>query len=344
MNPLESDKSMDRVVPELLKKAGIRTRHWETVPLQGGNNRVYKLMTDQRPYVLKQYFFSETEGRNRLSSEFNFLEYIWKNGVRNIAEPVFCDLPAHMALYGYIEGKKTGAQGIEKHHVIKAMDFIETINVKPESGADPWAEGIGMASDYSLRIEEYSASVDNRINRLQSVGKETLQEAGGFVFDKLIPQWKRIMAEVMELKGEDNILLKEDMILSPSDFGFHNTVIGKNEEIFFIDFEYAGWDDPAKLICDFFCQPEIPVPPAYMDYCMGRMAGIVHSSVDLHGKIDLLMPLFRIKWCCIMLNDFLPVDSGRRQFVFFRENRRESRLKKAMAYFDRHIVKVFVDG
>ena len=25
----------------------------------------------------------------------------------------------------------------------------------------------------------------------------------------------------------------------------------------FIDFEYAGWDDPSKLICDFFCQPAV---------------------------------------------------------------------------------------
>ena len=28
----------------------------------------------------------------------------------------------------------------------------------------------------------------------------------------------------------------------------------------FLDFEYAGRDDPAKLVSDFFCQPEIPVP------------------------------------------------------------------------------------
>ena len=43
--------------------------------------------------------------------------------------------------------------------------------------------------------------------------------------------------------------------MSPSDFGFHN-VIKKDDFLYFIDFEYAGLDDPVKLICDFYCQPD----------------------------------------------------------------------------------------
>ena len=44
---------------------------------------------------------------------------------------------------------------------------------------------------------------------------------------------------------QNSILKKideEDSILSPSDFGFHN-IISKNQKLYFIDFEYAGWDD-----------------------------------------------------------------------------------------------------
>ena len=33
-----------------------------------------------------------------------------------------------------------------------------------------------------------------------------------------------------------------------------------DKKLRFLDFEYAGWDDPAKLIGDFFCQPAIPAP------------------------------------------------------------------------------------
>ena len=50
--------------------------------------------------------------------------------------------------------------------------------------------------------------------------------------------------------------------LSPSDFGFHNAIRRASGELCFIDFEYAGQDDPAKMACDFLCQPEVPVPDA----------------------------------------------------------------------------------
>ena len=51
-----------------------------------------------------------------------------------------------------------------------------------------------------------------------------------------------------------------DRVLSPSDFGFHNALLDRQGNVRFFDFEYAGWDDPAKLVCDFFCQVEVPVP------------------------------------------------------------------------------------
>ena len=67
-------------------------------------------------------------------------------------------------------------------------------------------------------------------------------------------------------------LSPDDCCLSPSDFGFHNALVDDDGQVTFLDFEYAGRDDPAKLVSDFFCQPEIPVP---LDY---------HATfIDAHG-------------------------------------------------------------
>ena len=41
-------------------------------------------------------------------------------------------------------------------------------------------------------------------------------------------------------------LPKETRCLSPSDFGFHNALLEATGKLRFVDFEYAGWDDPAK--------------------------------------------------------------------------------------------------
>ena len=44
---------------------------------------------------------------------------------------------------------------------------------------------------------------------------------------------------------------KEQYCISPSDFGFHNALLKSNGDIKFIDFEYAGFDDPAKITSHF---------------------------------------------------------------------------------------------
>ena len=49
--------------------------------------------------------------------------------------------------------------------------------------------------------------------------------------------------------------LTKNKILSPSDVGFHNILRIKNK-LYFHDFEYAGWDDPYKLVVDILIQPE----------------------------------------------------------------------------------------
>ena len=88
-----------------------------------------------------------------------------------------------------------------------------------------------------------------------------------FIEHELAPMWQQTAAQVEQRAAELGLPLLaeiplEDRCLSPSDFGFHNA-LQSAARLSFIDFEYAGWDDPAKLVCDFFCQPAVPVPQEY---------------------------------------------------------------------------------
>jgi hypothetical protein len=83
----------------------------------------------------------------------------------------------------------------------------------------------------------------------------------------------------------------------------------------FIDFEYAGWDDPAKTVCDFLCQPAVPVPGHSADPFARALVSDL-SDPDWHlRRIGLLRDVYRVKWCCILLNDFLPAGRQRRLFA-----------------------------
>ena len=103
--------------------------------------------------------------------------------------------------------------------------------------------------------------------------------------------------------------------ISPSDFGFHNALETPRQELSFLDFEYAGFDDPAKMMADFFSQPGPPVPLALSD----DFAAEAFAEFDDLGGIALrariLLAAYCLRWCCIALNIFSPVALAQRKLA-----------------------------
>jgi hypothetical protein len=110
-------------------------------------------------------------------------------------------------------------------------------------------------------------------------------------------------------------LALEDRCISPSDFGFHNALATPSGMVVFLDFEYAGWDDPAKMVSDFFSQPAVPVPVGYFDHFLASALAFSQNAEMLAVRTRILLPVFRMKWCCIVMNDFLPAALRRRKFA-----------------------------
>jgi hypothetical protein len=57
--------------------------------------------------------------------------------------------------------------------------------------------------------------------------------------------------------------------------------------------------------------------------------------------VNLLLPVFELKWCCIMLNEFLPEGDGRRAFAGVGESRdtqRQRQLRKVESALARIVV------
>jgi hypothetical protein len=164
--------------------------------------------------------------------------------------------------------------------------------------------------------------VRHRLARLQTieVASSVDQEALTFVRrDLSVPgntMLDRAAAQAIGLGLEPNQPLPfADRCLSASDFGFHNALRTEDGQLKFIDFEYAGWDDPGKMVADFFCQPACPAP---ID-CFEEFAALVAERTrepeqQLH-RFRLLLPVYRLKWCCILLNDFHPAGGRRRRFA-----------------------------
>jgi len=117
------------------------------------------------------------------------------------------------------------------------------------------------------------------------------------------------------LPERDAVIPSDQRVLSPSDFGFHNALRTPQHALRFVDFEYAGWDDPAKTISDFFLQPAVPVPHEHYDHVITEAAAAVQQQQILPRRVKTLYPLFGVKWCCILLNEFVPRDAARRTYA-----------------------------
>lgn len=308
----------------------------------GGNNRVYRVETAAGPVLLKEYFRHAADPRDRLGAEQAFLHFAWAHGVRAIPQPLACDRGAGIGIYEFLTGRKLAPGEVTAAHVDEAAAFFAAVN-RHRHG--PATAALPVASEACFSLAEHLACVDRRMARLATIKPESdlHRRAAALVAERLVPAWQRVRASVaaggLPL---DTPLAAADRVISPSDFGFHNC-IATDSGLKFIDFEYAGWDDPAKTVCDFFCQPAVPVPREYFERFLEAAADGSRDPAALRERVSLLLPVYELKWCCIMLNEFLPADDRRRVFARDAESA-EARRAQQLDKVDRFLSPLHAPG
>lgn len=315
----------------LMREAGLADVPRTLTRLPGGrNNRVYLLERDGPALVVKYYHHDPRDPRDRLGAEWAFLRYAWNAcGLRAVPEPLAAEPATHAALYAFVPGVRIAAAGAR--HVEAAARFVAALNTAAARGA---AARLAPASEACFSLAAHVETIARRVVRLETgldPSAPHAEAAAALVHDRLVPVWRRLAGAL----ARDQAPLP--WCVSPSDFGFHNA-LEADGSLAFLDFEYAGRDDPAKLVCDFFRQPELPAPgtlyPAFRD---AVLAALGLDAAPHRARCDALLPAYGVKWVCIMLNEFLAAGAARRDFA--RREDRASRcagqLAKAAAALDR---------
>lgn len=304
---------------KLLKAAGL-PGDFQLFPLTGGaNNRVFRVAQGAgQAALLKVYCQHPDDPRDRLGAEFAFSSFAWEKGVRWLPRPLACDRANGLGLYEFVEGIAVGPNEVTQERVEQALQFFLELNRHRES---PEARALPAASEACFSIQDHLRRVESRLRALRvlEVTDAIGQAAVLFIREELLPLWDRVRTSVLEQVRELRLVLDEeipaqDRRLSPSDFGFHNALVMKDGRLRFIDFEYAGWDDPVKAACDFFCLQGVKVPEIYFEAFARGMVGDLSDPKACFERAKILQSVHRVKWCCILLNDFLPVGSQRRRF------------------------------
>jgi phosphotransferase family enzyme len=310
----------------LLTQAGLPSAHTVTPLLGGGNNRLFVVETDAGRVVLKMYFQHPDDPRDRLSAEFGFSQFAWAHGVRSIPRPRAADMTECLGMYDYVVGARPDV--VDAAAVDQSLAFLAQLNGQRERG-----HALPNASEACFSLEAHLDRVAARVAGLESLQDD---ESRRLVVDLLMPGWLAIRLAVAIAARRDGTSLSQplavaDRCISPSDFGFHNTLLDAQGKYWFLDFEYAGWDDPAKLVCDFFCQPERPVPMRFFDAVVTAIARRTADPAWHARRIQLLWPVYQLKWACIVLNEqaVLPSTRQRRHIARPAGSHSDQRLERA---------------
>lgn len=308
----------DRIagVSALLARNGITELASAELLTGGKNNKVIRLAPMTGPSrVLKVFFRSPSDTRDRLAHEFSFARFAWRQGMRSLPEPVDAEPRHQCALFEYVAGRRPPYPPTSQM-MAEALRFIAELN-RDRSGVEALALKPGSEACFSLA--EHVALVDGRIARLRAA--ELMSDARRWIESQLLPLWGDVKRTILIEAAAEGVafnarLAKTEVIISPSDFGFHNAIAREGSgTLCFHDFEYAGWDDPAKLFGDMFNQIEYPLPTEDLSKVAESFLSLSPRPDELRRRLRWLLPVYGVKWCCIALNPLIAAEAARRHFA-----------------------------
>ena len=278
----------------------------------GGNNRIFRVEAeDGQVFALKIYPAQDADPRDRLGAEWAALRFIAGNELGPVPAPIAAAPEQYAALYGWVTGAPTA---VTRGAVRQLADFLAALQAL--TGADG-AVALRPASAACFSANAALAQLEQRRRRLDAPAREHPPLAA-FLAEALDPAIASCIAEVRAAyaaagRALDHELEAQDRCLSPSDFGLHNTLADAQGGLTFLDFEYFGWDDPAKAVSDVVLHPGSALPDDLARTFLER-AVPVFTVKDPHFPLRLktLYPVFALIWCLIVLNEFLPERWARR--------------------------------
>jgi len=266
-----------------------------------GNSSVYKIeMNSGQEFAGKLYPDPTFDDRDRLEKESKACRFLHSYGIKSIPEHVWSDTNLNFGLFKWINGKEMVE--ITDDNVNRTAEFVTSLAKLSEHTNN---KEFPLASAACISGQMIEQQIHNRYatvhgyTDLNSELRRFLENDFAHTFEEILSKSKKLWPGDFETNLDDDYQL-----LSPSDFGFHNTLLTK-DGIKFIDFEYFGWDDPVKLTCDFLLHPGMVLTNERKNIWVRRTKEIFSDDNCFQQRLSASYGLYGLCWCLIMLNVFL---------------------------------------
>lgn len=291
-------------------------------PIAGGrNSRVFRVTTVSGRSIAAKFYFSDSrDRRDRFHTELTAFRFLQQTGITATPKLLAADDTARCALIEWVEGVAS-REGLTPGDLEQLAQFIEALRT---AASHPAAAELPLASEAAFSLSALLENIEGRLLALKT-GINTANEEHAACAEFLSLQLEPLYDEVRALAERewhrsgpalDTELPRSLATLSASDLGFHNAICRADGRWIFQDFEYFGWDDPAKLFCDLMLHPAMDLSCEQMNHLLQTaLPAFATRDERLRDRLRLFYPLFGVKWCAILLNEFLPAAAARRRFA-----------------------------
>jgi len=268
----------------------------------GGNSSVWKVeMKDSLPLTIKYYHNDSTHNDRRVIEKLA-ISVMQKNGIENIPNIVSTDNDIEVSVFEHIDAKVI--KTLNESKIKEVSVFIEKLNVVKEKIKSDFP----LASAACLTGADIFKQINFRLLNFQNARLEN-DELDSFILDKFNP-----FLELLEKWAKENWPNKTEFstplgiskqTLTPSDIGAHNMLEDDVGNIYFIDFEYFGLDDPVKTTSDFLWHPKNKIDIEMGKYWVMLMTSIFNKTDPAFSqRLAISWPLYGLCWCLILLNEY----------------------------------------
>ena len=200
---------------------------------QGRNAQSFQLKYINYSKFIK--FYPLDKNLYRLKNEIKAYKLLNINNFKDITDVYKIGSRYNFVIFDCIEGKKK--KKINDDYIHQTVNFIKKLY---NLSLSKTIKNIEYASAACFNFKDIKSQIDNRINEFQPYRKK-YKKLDIFFNNDFIPLLDKMIKETEKKQkplSKKKNFFKNNKTLSPSDFGFHNAKLNKNDTLIFFDFEY----------------------------------------------------------------------------------------------------------
>lgn len=274
----------------LAAERGWRIARWTELDA-GRNNRLFRLDLDGGPPLLGKFYGRDPWGG--LGREFATLAFLGARGFPGVPRAHLRSDAFAYAVYSFEPSVAVAPADLTAAALVAAAAFAADLHAfGPEPGASalpPTIEFCGSPADQRGIIE---------------------RRLGGFLAfaaGPTAPAEVRALCRALDLCAEvDRLLARAAWRLNTADFGPHNILV-RPGGLTVVDFEWAGWDDPARLVMGFVSHPgSAGLTPAGRATFLRAYARARALAPDEIARFERVGALYDIEWVAACASAITP--------------------------------------